>query len=363
MPGMNGIELMKHVRAHAPDSVRVLQSGQADLGIAIRAINEGQLFRFLLKPVQPADLLTVVASAVEQHRLVAAERELLEKTVTASIGAMVDLLAITQPTSFGRASRLKQYCEAVAKERGLRHHWALGVAALLSQVGFIIVPAETASRAHRGERLTAEERALLGKLLPFAEQLVGAIPRLEPVCAILRMQYMPDAGQWAGDEECEQSASILRTVIAFDGLERAGVESLAAIEKLEAMDTHDASSLNALRRMFRGVIEPESSGVATTPSVRAVNVSRPTPSHAEDSNHLGIVGSEEVVVPLAAVEVGMAFAADVVAANGVLLVARGQTATASLVQRIENYWSDFAGELNVRILRSSVPESVGAAGQ
>jgi hypothetical protein len=114
------------------------------------------------------------------------------------------------------------------------------------------------------------------------------------------------------------------------------------------------------------VIETESAAVATTPSHQtidgSIDLSRPTPSHAEGSNQLGIVSSDDVVVPLAAVEVGMAFAADVVAANGVLLVARGQTATASLVQRIENYWSDFAGELNVRILRSSVTESMVAAG-
>jgi hypothetical protein len=358
---MDGVELIKYVRKNAPDTVRVLQSGQADLAVAVRAINEGQLFRFVIKPCKPAELLAVVGSAVEQHRLITAERDLLEKTVTASIGAMVDLLAITQPTSFGRASRLKRYCEAVAGERGLRRHWALGVAALLSQVGFIIVPPETASRAHRGERLTVEERALLAKLLPFAEQLVGSIPRLDAVRAILRLQYGGSEGLLV-DEECRTSASILRAVIAFDGLERAGHASLAAIDKLESTNLHDPSSLNALRRMCGGTVEDgacSDAAEALVESGQDLSDRKPSSQCIEavaTSNHIRNTAIHEVIIPLSAVQVGMSFAADVVAANGVLLVARGQTATASLVLRIANYWSEFADGLNVRVLSDSVAD-------
>ena len=50
MPATDGIELLMHARKTAPDTVRILISGQADLDAALRAINDGQLFRFLLKP-------------------------------------------------------------------------------------------------------------------------------------------------------------------------------------------------------------------------------------------------------------------------------------------------------------------------
>jgi DNA-binding NtrC family response regulator len=77
MPGMDGIALLNGMQKSAPNTVRVLISGQADLNAAVRAINEGQLFRFVHKPCQPSELLSAVAAAVEQHRLLTAERELL----------------------------------------------------------------------------------------------------------------------------------------------------------------------------------------------------------------------------------------------------------------------------------------------
>jgi hypothetical protein len=58
----------------------------------------------------------------------------------------------------------------------------------------------------------------------------------------------------------------------------------------------------------------------------------------------------------------MCFAADVIGANGVVLVARGQSATRSLVQRIESYWSDFADQLEVHVLCATGPEELCSTG-
>jgi len=46
MPGMNGIEFLTHVRQTAPDTVRVMLTGDADLGATIKAVNEGRIFQF-----------------------------------------------------------------------------------------------------------------------------------------------------------------------------------------------------------------------------------------------------------------------------------------------------------------------------
>ena len=50
MPGMNGVELLTHVKRLSPGTVRILLTGQADLDAAIAAVNEGNVFRFLTKP-------------------------------------------------------------------------------------------------------------------------------------------------------------------------------------------------------------------------------------------------------------------------------------------------------------------------
>src|SRR5476649_1245860 len=46
MPGMTGAELLKECRRLSPDTVRVLLTGETGLDVAIKAVNEGHLFRF-----------------------------------------------------------------------------------------------------------------------------------------------------------------------------------------------------------------------------------------------------------------------------------------------------------------------------
>jgi len=50
MPEMSGIDFFKRARAVAPESVRVMLTGQADLNAAMEAVNSGQVFRFHTKP-------------------------------------------------------------------------------------------------------------------------------------------------------------------------------------------------------------------------------------------------------------------------------------------------------------------------
>src|SRR5262249_28179570 len=93
MPEMDGATFLGLVRQGAPDSWRVLLTGHSDLDSAVAAVNEGQIFRFLLKPCPPATLLKAVQASEEQHRLVTAERVLLEDTLQGSIRVLADILA------------------------------------------------------------------------------------------------------------------------------------------------------------------------------------------------------------------------------------------------------------------------------
>jgi DNA-binding NtrC family response regulator len=50
MPQMNGLELLAQLRRTAPSVLRILLTGRGSLEAAMRAINEGEVFRFLTKP-------------------------------------------------------------------------------------------------------------------------------------------------------------------------------------------------------------------------------------------------------------------------------------------------------------------------
>src|SRR5579864_3783237 len=85
MPEMNGAQFLGRVRELAPDTVRIILSGQSDMQQTIAAVNEGHIFRFLSKPCDTQSLLTVVRMGVEQHRLIVAEKVLLEQTLTGAV--------------------------------------------------------------------------------------------------------------------------------------------------------------------------------------------------------------------------------------------------------------------------------------
>src|ERR1700704_3229320 len=88
MPGMNGIEFLAQVRAHEPDTVRMLLTGNAELQATIDAINQGQIFRFLTKPCTTEALANALTAGLAQHRLMTAEREPLEQTLRGNIGVL-----------------------------------------------------------------------------------------------------------------------------------------------------------------------------------------------------------------------------------------------------------------------------------
>lgn len=79
MPGMPGSELLARARKRFPNTIRMVLSGQASLEAAVKAINEGEVYRFFLKPVNPTDLAFTLCQALEHKRLEAQSRRLLRE--------------------------------------------------------------------------------------------------------------------------------------------------------------------------------------------------------------------------------------------------------------------------------------------
>jgi two-component system, probable response regulator PhcQ len=77
MPGMAGSELLAQVRRLYPRTIRMILSGQASLEAAVRAINEGEVHRFFIKPCNPTDLVFSVKQAVIHQRLEEQSRRML----------------------------------------------------------------------------------------------------------------------------------------------------------------------------------------------------------------------------------------------------------------------------------------------
>jgi response regulator RpfG family c-di-GMP phosphodiesterase len=65
MPGMNGIEFMDEVLKRWPETVRIMMSGSADQSVFSRALECGQIHRFISKPWVEEDLKACIMNAIK----------------------------------------------------------------------------------------------------------------------------------------------------------------------------------------------------------------------------------------------------------------------------------------------------------
>lgn len=84
MPGMDGAQFLKNVRELAPNTIRLLISGQVDLDGAVNAVNEGGIFRLLMKPCEESVLRAAIAAALMCYHKRKEERVRIELPVSLS---------------------------------------------------------------------------------------------------------------------------------------------------------------------------------------------------------------------------------------------------------------------------------------
>lgn len=301
MPEMEGSEFLREARRIAPDVVRMLLTGYADVDSAVRAVNEARLFRYLTKPCHSAELLSACAAAAAHHEMKVAERQLLEHTVHGSVDALVEVLALANPAAFGRGMRLKTLAGRLACAVDLENCWEVEVAALLAHIGAVTLPQVTVERLYAGVPLHDHELAMAERVPAVTRRLLAKIPRLEGVVEILDSYHASCGAETA--EEIPIGARVLRIAVDYDQLESAGSGENVAIGVMRGRSVYDPQLLSAFARTV--------GARRIAPVVREVNV--------------------------AALEVGMTLADDVRNVTGGLLVARGQPVTHQLIDRLTNF--------------------------
>lgn len=77
MLGMQGSEFLAQVRQQHPNTIRIMLTGHATLEAAMKAVNEGEIYRFFSKPWDDQNLKYAIRSAIEKYDLEAENRRLL----------------------------------------------------------------------------------------------------------------------------------------------------------------------------------------------------------------------------------------------------------------------------------------------
>ncbi len=126
MPGMSGDVLLGRARKVCPDAIRMLFTGYADLDAVVRAVNEGHIYRYIVKPWDPSELESIVGQAVEQYELLAERKRL----ITELRGANLRLTQLN--ASLAEANQLKTaFIEVASHEFNTPITLVLGLSELL----------------------------------------------------------------------------------------------------------------------------------------------------------------------------------------------------------------------------------------
>lgn len=164
---------------------------------------------------------------------------LLEQTLRGSIKTLIDVLSLVNPLAFGRASRIKQSANELIASLNVGASWQIEVAAMISQVGCVNLPAETIEKLYYGKAVSREEQDMADKLPASAEQLLANIPRLEEVRAILinQSKHFDGTGRPANGlagETIPLGSRILKIAIDYDRLEAQDLSAPLALDMMRS---------------------------------------------------------------------------------------------------------------------------------
>ena len=233
MPRTDGIAVIEAARQITPDTVFLMLTGNQDLDSAARAVNEGQVFRYLTKPCEIGDLKAAIELAIKQYRLVTAEKELLHKTFVGSVGVLTEVIESLK-SDVADSHTIRTTVEAMAESLGLPASWERELAARLSVVGLAMMPDAKIQQLKQSALRSEEHFEVFCEMAEMSASMIDRIPRLEGVAEILRLQGSGDGRIDRGDRDQQLSAALLRVALYWSLLCGKGHTPDEAITEIQA---------------------------------------------------------------------------------------------------------------------------------
>lgn len=193
MPGMDGIEFLARAKEAAPETVRILLTGYADMDNAVGAVNEGGIFRFLTKPCPLEMLSKALRDALEQYDLVYARKELhylkrFKSAMEGVIAGFSTLLEARDPYTAGHQRRVAELSCRIAEEMDFSPDRvdALRIAGLLHDIGKVYVPADFLNRPGR---LRSQEFSIIQLHADIGADILAPVEFDWPISTIIRQHH------------------------------------------------------------------------------------------------------------------------------------------------------------------------------
>lgn len=372
MPQMDGAAFLEKVRERWPGVVRILLTGYADVNSTIAAINRGEIYRYIAKPWEDAEVLATVASGLERKKLerekarlegllqqqneqlrelnVNLEAKVAERTAElqqtmafledanerlktgfmTSVKVFSNLIELRRGAFAGHSRRVAEAARNLARSMGLERGAAQDVmlAGLLHEVGKIGLPDSLLAKAF--VQMSTDEQGEYRKFPANGQVALMALEQLREAARLLRAHQERWDGTGYPDglagEAIPLGARILAVANDFDELQMGTLKS----NKL------GADEAKAYLLQYKG--------------------KRYDPKVVEA--FLAAQGGEPEIAPAASATVaaadlqpGMVLARDLISRHGVLLLAADYMLEDSLIRQIREYEKADGSPLVVHIKR------------
>ena len=256
MPGMSGEELLRVVKERHPEVIRMVVTAHKDIGPILRAINEGLVARYIIKPWDRPELVQTLRWACEAWTFgrdsAALHRRLLETERLATLGSIAALLVhdLRQPlmSLLVNIEHLRDLSTQLPALRDIVEHAAL--------------PARTRGRLQQ----------LVTDLEPTTQDLKAATMHLSNMIDALRDLGRPNAvGAHSVDPlpmirhamaVCQELAMKTRASIGYDGPQILPRVRISATELMQVLINLVANATQAIQA--RGVPNGRVSIIART---------------------------------------------------------------------------------------------------
>jgi len=223
MPEMTGVDLLSTIRERNPQIVRMLMTGYAEMGIAVDAINRGEIFRLITKPWHDEELKATLRQAFDHYdlkgeikRLNQVTREqnfkfqdmnknleekvrertqqLAEKNEELQTGYVQTVLALAgaidakDTYTRGHSERVGVYASRIARELGLDREKIkrVYISGILHDVGKIGIPDAIITKP---ARLTAEEYEEIKRHPEIGARILEPVQFLSEVVPCVRHHH------------------------------------------------------------------------------------------------------------------------------------------------------------------------------
>lgn len=258
MPGMDGAHLLEKIRMRWPKMTRVMLTGYADIGSTIAAINSGEVYRYITKPWDDAEVLAVARQIFEHHALEEEKERLaallhsknqelselnetlevkvavrtdelfqlsqkLKKNYLTSIRVFSNLLEWRGGQLSGHSRRVADLVRRTARAMDLNEseQQDIFIAALMHDIGQIGLPDTLLARPV--PKLSEEEVMQYRRHTVLGEQALMALDDMHTVSSVIRSHHERYDGLGYPDgligEQIPMGARILTVADTYDDLQ------------------------------------------------------------------------------------------------------------------------------------------------